>query len=112
MAEPFLGELRVFSFGFAPRNWAMCAGQLLPINQNQALFALLGVQFGGNGVQTFALPDLRGQIPIHFGQQGGGSAYTIGQRGGVTGVTLNSSQTGHTHIPSAATTGTANSPAS
>jgi microcystin-dependent protein len=67
MAEPFLGEIRLMSFDFAPRGWALCNGQLLPINQNQALFALLGAWFGGNGITTFGLPDLRGRVPIHVG---------------------------------------------
>jgi microcystin-dependent protein len=67
MAEPFLGEVRMMSFGFAPKGWAPCNGQLLPINQNQALFALLGTMFGGNGQTTFALPNLQGRVPIHVG---------------------------------------------
>ena len=69
MGTPFLGEIKIMSFGFAPRNWAMCNGQFLPINQNQALFSLLGTIYGGNGQTTFALPDLRGQTPIHQGQK-------------------------------------------
>src|SRR5476649_2289447 len=67
MAEPFLSEIRIFSFGFAPKGWALCNGQLLPINQNQALFSLLGTQFGGNGQTTFGLPDMRSRIPISMG---------------------------------------------
>ena len=67
MAEPFLGEIRIMSFAFAPKGWALCNGQLLPINQNQALFALLGTTFGGDGRVTFALPDLRSRTPIHVG---------------------------------------------
>src|SRR5918997_6576593 len=67
MAEPFLAEIRLMSFDFAPKGWALCNGQFLPINQNQALFALLGTTFGGNGQTTFALPDLRGCVPIHVG---------------------------------------------
>ena len=67
MAEPYLGEIEAFPFNFAPKGWAFCAGQLLPINQNQALFALLGTTFGGNGTTTFALPDLRGRIATAFG---------------------------------------------
>ena len=67
MAEPFYGEIRLMSFDFAPRGWALCNGQLLPINQNQALFTLLGTNFGGNGQTTFGLPDLRGRVPIHVG---------------------------------------------
>jgi microcystin-dependent protein len=82
MGEPFLGEIKIMSFGYAPRNWAMCNGQFLPINQNQALFSLLGTMYGGNGQTTFALPDLRGQTPIHFntnaqGTKGGEQAHTL-----------------------------------
>lgn len=67
MAEPFLGEIRIVSFNFPPKGWALCNGQLLPINQNQALFALLGTMYGGNGQTTFALPNLRGRVPVHVG---------------------------------------------
>ena len=87
MSEPFLGEMRMMSFNFAPRGWATCAGQLLPINQNQALFALLGTQYGGNGQTTFALPDLRGRVPIHVG-----GGFTQGQKGGEENHTLTSSE--------------------
>lgn len=83
----YLGEIRLLSFNYAPKGWAMCAGQLLPINQNTALFALLGTQFGGNGVNNFALPDLRSRVPIHIG-----SGYTIGEIGGLEQVTLNINQ--------------------
>lgn len=83
MAEPFLGEVRMMSFGFAPRGWALCNGQLLPINQNQALFSLLGTNFGGNGTTTFALPDLRGRVPIHVG-----NGHTLGERAGEQAHTL------------------------
>ena len=77
MAEPFLAELRLMSFSFAPKGWAMCNGQLLPINQNQALFSLLGTTFGGDGRVNFALPDLRGRVPMHFGV-----GHTLGEKGG------------------------------
>src|SRR3954454_18102642 len=77
MAEPFLSEIRIMSFSFAPKGWAMCNGQLLPINQNQALFSLLGTTFGGDGRVNFALPDLRARAPIHVG-----SSHTLGERGG------------------------------
>jgi len=77
MAEPFLSEIRLMSFQFAPKGWALCNGQLLPINQNQALFSLLGTTFGGDGRVNFALPDLRGRAPIHVG-----SGHTLGERGG------------------------------
>ncbi|NYT40307.1 phage tail protein [Sphingomonas sp. R-74633] len=87
MAEPFMGEIRLMSFTFAPKNWAQCNGQFLPINQNQALFSLLGTTFGGNGQTTFALPDLRGRVPIHVG-----NGYTLGQRGGEEAHTLSISE--------------------
>ena len=89
MAEPFLAEVRMMSFVFAPKGWATCDGQLLPINQNTALFALLGTQYGGNGVTTFALPDLRGRVPIHVGQGPGLSNRAEGEAGGSEAVTIN-----------------------
>ncbi|HLL14021.1 MAG TPA: tail fiber protein [Pyrinomonadaceae bacterium] len=87
MAEPFLSEIRIFSFDFPPKGWAFCNGQFLPINQNQALFALLGTTYGGNGQTTFALPNLKGQVPIHFGD-----GHTLGEKGGSSSVTVNSQQ--------------------
>lgn len=94
MAEPFLSELRLFSFNFAPKGWALCNGQLLPINQNQALFALLGTTYGGNGQTTFALPDLRGRTPIHEG-----SGHTLGERAGEEAHTLTISELPtHVHV--------------
>jgi microcystin-dependent protein len=83
MAEPFLSEIRLMSFNFAPKGWAMCNGQLLPINQNQPLFSLLGTTFGGDGRVNFALPDLRGRVPIHVG-----NGHTDGERGGEQAHTL------------------------
>jgi microcystin-dependent protein len=83
MAEPFLSEIRIMSFSFPPKGWALCDGQLLPINQNQALFSLLGTTFGGDGRVNFALPDLRGRTPIHVG-----SGHTLGERGGEQAHTL------------------------
>jgi microcystin-dependent protein len=83
MAEPFLSEIRIMSFAFAPKGWALCNGQLLPINQNQALFSLLGTTFGGDGRVNFALPDLRGRTPIHVG-----SGHTLGEKGGEQAHTL------------------------
>ena len=77
MAEPFLAEIRITSFNFAPKGWAMCNGQLLPINQNQALFALLGTTYGGDGRTTFGLPNLQGSTPMHFG-----NGHTLGEKGG------------------------------
>jgi len=88
MAEPFLGQLQAFGFDFPPRGWAFCNGQLLPIAQNTALFALLGTFYGGDGRSNFALPDLRGRVPIHFGSDANGNSYALGQTGGVENVTL------------------------
>jgi microcystin-dependent protein len=96
MAEPYLGEIRAVSFAFAPKGWALCNGQTLPINQNQALFSLLGTTYGGNGTTTFNLPDLRGRTPVHVS-----GTVTLGQPGGVEGVTLNNAQSPHTHVVSA-----------
>ena len=94
MAEPFLSEIRIMSFAFAPRGWALCNGQLLPINQNQALFSLLGTTFGGDGRVNFALPDLRGRVPIHVG-----SGHTLGERGGEQAHTLSIAEIPtHTHV--------------
>jgi microcystin-dependent protein len=97
MAEPFLSEIRIMSFVFAPKGWALCNGQLLPINQNQALFSLLGTTFGGDGRVNFALPDLRGRVPIHEG-----SGHTLGEKGGEQAHTLNASEMPmHTHFVAA-----------
>ena len=101
MAEPFLSEIRIFSFGFAPKGWAMCNGQLLPINQNQALFSLLGTTFGGDGRVNFALPDLRGQVPIHVG-----NGHTLGEKGGEQAHTLNIAEI-PTHVHTLNATSTA-----
>ncbi len=90
--ENFLGEIRVFSGNFAPRNWAFCAGQQLSIAANTALFSLIGTTYGGNGVTTFGLPDLRGRIPVGQGQGLGLSNYVIGQYAGTETVTLNATQ--------------------
>jgi microcystin-dependent protein len=94
MAEPFLSEIRIMSFGFAPKGWAQCNGQLMPINQNQALFSLLGTTFGGDGRVNFALPDLRGRVPIHVG-----SGHTLGERGGEQAHTLSIAELPeHVHV--------------
>jgi microcystin-dependent protein len=94
MAEPFLSEIRIMSFVFAPKGWALCNGQLLPINQNQPLFSLLGTTFGGDGRVNFALPDLRGRAPIHVG-----SGHTLGERGGEQAHTLSIAELPtHTHV--------------
>lgn len=95
MSEPFLSEIRIMSFNFAPKGWARCDGALLPINQNQALFSLLGTTFGGNGQTNFALPDLRGRTPIHVQ----GNAHTLGQRAGTEAHTLSTAELPlHTHV--------------
>lgn len=100
MAEPFLSEIRLFSFVYAPRGWALANGQLLPINQNQALFSLLGTTFGGNGQTTFALPDFRGRTPIHVG-----SGHVLGEKAGEQAHTLNISELPtHTHVLTAKNT--------
>src|SRR5512141_2661028 len=107
MAEPFLSEIRIMSFGFAPKGWALCNGQLMPINQNQGLFSLLGTTYGGDGRVNFALPDLQGRVPIHMG-----SGHTLGERGGEQAHTLSISEIPtHTHsvsVSSAASGGNAN----
>ncbi|MBV8751456.1 MAG: phage tail protein [Hyphomicrobiales bacterium] len=88
MSEPFLGQVEVFSFNFAPKGWTMCQGQLLSIQQNTALFALLGTTYGGNGTTNFGLPDLRSRVPVGWGQGPGLSNYDLGQKGGEEAHTL------------------------
>src|SRR5256885_13726231 len=107
MAEPFLSEIRIMSFSFAPKGWALCDGQLLPINQKQALFALLGTTFGGNGQVNFALPDLRARVPIHVGD-----GHALGERGGEQAHTLSVAEVPeHVHFVNATTvTATTNAP--
>ncbi|MCR2806632.1 phage tail protein [Paenibacillus soyae] len=100
MSESYIGEIKLFGFGFTPKNWLPCQGQLLPINQNQALFAILGTTYGGNGVTTFALPDLRGRVPVHTG-----NGVTLGQIAGAESHTLTLNEIpAHTHTVSASTT--------
>jgi microcystin-dependent protein len=99
MAEPFLAEIRIVSFVFAPKGWALTNGQLMPINQNQALFSLLGTTFGGDGRVNFALPDLRGRAPMHVG-----SGHTLGEKGGEQAHTLSINELPtHTHFAQAST---------
>jgi len=100
MAEPFLSEIRIMSFVFAPKGWALCNGQLLPINQNQGLFSLLGTTFGGDGRVNFALPDLRARVPIHVG-----SGHTLGEKGGEQAHTLSIAEIStHVHVMNASST--------
>jgi microcystin-dependent protein len=102
MANPFLGEIRIFPFNFAPIGWAFCSGQLLPISQNTALFSLIGTYYGGNGTSTFALPDLQGRLPVGQGNGAGLSPYVLGQSGGVENVTLTTGQlASHSHAVNA-----------
>jgi microcystin-dependent protein len=103
MATPYLGEVKIVSFNFAPKGWALCNGQLLPINQNQALFSLLGTMYGGNGQTTFALPDLRDKTPIHFGQ-----GYTQGEAGGQASHTVTTQEmAAHIHFMQGSSTAAA-----
>ena len=95
MADPFVAEIRIFPYNFAPKGWALCDGQLLPIAQNTALFSLLGTTYGGNGQTTFALPDLRGRAPIHSGTGPGLSPKTLGEQGGTETNTILT----HKHTP-------------
>ncbi len=107
MSDPFIGEIKVISFNFPPKGWAFCNGQLLPINQNQALFSILGTTYGGDGRTTFALPNFQGRMPVHQGQ-----GFTLGQRGGEAAHTLTINEMpAHNHPAMAATTATVGSPA-
>src|ERR1051326_3648760 len=102
MSNPFLGEIKIISWNFAPKGWAFCNGQLLPINQNQALFSILGTTYGGDGRTTFGLPNLQGRSPVHVG-----NGIVLGEKGGETAHTLNISELpAHNHTP----VGSANSP--
>jgi microcystin-dependent protein len=108
MAEPYLSQIEAFPFAFAPKGWALCAGQLMPIAQNTALFSLIGTYYGGDGIRTFALPDLRGRLAVALGQGPGLSPHNIGQQGGEETHTLNVAETpAHTHTVNADNNGTA-----
>jgi microcystin-dependent protein len=113
MADPFVAEIRIFPFNFAPKGWAWCDGQLLPISQNTALFSLLGTTYGGDGKSTFALPDLQGRAPMHPGQGPGLSLHDLGETGGSQTVTLLESEIpAHSHTVSASLAdGTSQTPA-
>jgi microcystin-dependent protein len=112
MSEPFVGEIRMVAFNFAPRGWALCNGALLPIAQNTALFSLLGTTYGGDGRTTLALPDLQGRIPVHPGRGPGLTARRLGEEGGEDAVALTEPELpAHTHtIQATAAPGTVNSP--
>jgi len=100
MGTPFLSEIRIMSFGFAPKGWAQCNGQLLPINQNQALFSLLGTTYGGDGRVNFGLPDLRGRVQMHMG-----AGHTLGEKGGAEAVTISqTTMPAHNHTVTGSTT--------
>ena len=104
MADPFVAEIRIFPFNFAPKGWAWCDGQLLPLSQNTALFSLLGTTYGGDGKSTFALPDLQGRAPMHPGQGPGLSLHDLGETGGSETVTLLESEIpAHSHALNAST---------
>jgi microcystin-dependent protein len=92
MSQPFIAEIRVAGFNFAPRGWAFCNGQLMPISQNTALFSILGTNYGGNGQTTFGLPNLQGSAPVHSGQLTGGEFYDLGETAGTAQVTLTQAQ--------------------
>jgi microcystin-dependent protein len=112
MGEPFVGEVRMFGGTFAPAGWALCQGQLMPISENETLFNLIGTTYGGDGQETFAMPDLQGRVPIHQGtDQATGTTYQIGEKAGVETVTLTTQQIpSHNHVPLANTTGSQSTP--
>jgi microcystin-dependent protein len=113
-SQPYIGEIRMFGGNFAPMGWALCQGQLMPIDQNPALYQLIGTTYGGDGQTTFALPDLRSRVPVHMGQSAGTSNYVLGQQTGVETVTLAANQIPqHSHNPPACNSanGTSDNPA-
>ena len=111
MSQPYVGEIRQFGGNFAPAGWMLCAGQILPISEYDVLFNLIGTTYGGDGQETFGLPDLQGRVPMHMGTQAG-TTYTIGENAGTETVTLNINQIPvHSHIPIAATVGGSDAPA-
>jgi len=99
MTQPYMGQIQPYAFNFAPKNWAFCNGQVLPVAQNQALFSLLGTVYGGNGVTTFALPNLQSRVPMHQGRSDYGETFTPGEASGVEQITLNTTQMPmHNHL--------------
>jgi microcystin-dependent protein len=111
MGSPYVGEIRMVGFNFAPVGWAICQGQSLPIDQYDTLFNLIGTTYGGDGQTTFNLPDLQGRLPMHMGTGSGLSSRVIGQNGGVEQVTVTTQQIpGHSHVPNATVSGTAPDP--
>ena len=111
MSQPHVGEIRLVGFNFAPAGWARCDGSLLPISENEVLFQLIGTTYGGDGQETFALPDLRGRVPIHVGTRPGGNNYVQGESSGTETVTLTVQQMpSHTHTPSTAAERTSSRP--
>ena len=112
MSEPFLAEVRIVGFNFAPRGWAFCDGQILPINQNQSLYSLLGTTYGGDGRTSFALPDLRGRTPIHIGRSNGGNDHRLGSKSGEETHTLSASEMPQHNHAAQASTSPGNSPIS
>jgi microcystin-dependent protein len=114
MSDPFIAEIRMFAGTFAPRGWAFCNGQLLPINQNQALFSLVGTTYGGDGRTTFGLPNLQGRVPMHWGNGAGLSPRSLGEQAGAEAVTLAANQMpAHTHAAQCSSLkGNTNSPTS
>jgi microcystin-dependent protein len=111
MSTPYVGQITLFGGNFAPQNYAMCAGQTIPITQNEALFALIGTTYGGDGQTTYQLPDLRGRVPLHQGTASSGTTYVIGQVLGAESVTLTGPQIpAHTHTAQVSPNGTTDSP--
>lgn len=112
MADPFIGEIRIFGGNFPPKNWAFCNGQLLPIQQNTALFSVIGTTYGGDGKSTFALPDLRGRVPVHHGHGPGLTPRDLGEKGGEASVTLTQDQMpAHSHqVQCSSNAGTGSNP--
>lgn len=104
MSVPYVGEIRMFAGNFAPMGWAFCDGSLWPISENDTLFALIGTTYGGDGIETFAMPDLRGRVPVHVGTLQGGDTYVLGVNGGQESVTLTAAQIpSHNHVINAST---------